>query len=578
MTLLRKIARRPVSILPDTLGHLHPILQRIYAGRQVQSATELDYDLRHLLHFKDLYGIDQAVSLLAKALVQQRRILIVGDFDADGATSTALAVSALRKMGATYVDYLIPNRFDYGYGLSPEIVAVAIQRQAELLVTVDNGIASYEGVVAAQTAGIQVIITDHHLLPERLPPAEAIVNPQQPEDRFASKYLAGVGVIFYVMLALRHYLQKEGWFELNKIARPSMTPFLDLVALGTVADMVPLDHNNRILVQQGLQRIRAGQARPGIQALARVANCNTSAVVASDLGFLIAPRLNAAGRLSDMSLGVSCLLADFEVEALPLAQALDQLNRARRLIEQEMQTQAFAILDQLQLPGTIQAGICLFDPRWHQGVIGLISGRIKERLQRPTIVFALGDQDVTLKGSARSIAGLHIRDILATVDTRHPGLIHRFGGHAMAAGLSLARAQYERFVTAFDQAVRQAMANSAWQNTLQTDGELSHTDFNVSLAELLQSASPWGQGFPAPLFEGCFQLLDQQLVAQRHLRMTLSLPGLTRPLKAIMFNIDLNQWPNHRVQQIKAVYRLNSETWQGRKSIQLIVEHLLSEN
>jgi single-stranded-DNA-specific exonuclease len=567
----KTITRRAALPLSSHLAQFHPVLQRVYSARNIQSPKELDYALQHLLHFETLQGICQAATLLAAAVIQQKRILIVGDFDTDGATSTALAVSALQAMGAQQVDYFIPNRFEYGYGLSPEIVVIAQQREIDLLVTVDNGISSYEGVSAAKAAGIQVIITDHHLLPTRLPPADAIVNPQQPEDQFASKALAGVGVIFYVMLALRERLQQQNWFHQQSLQRPRMSQFLDLVALGTVADMVPLDRNNRILVHQGLQQCRLGKARPGIRLLAQVAACDIRYIVSQDLGLRLAPRLNAAGRLSDMSLGVACLLAPNESIALDLAQQLHHLNKERREIDQTMQQQAWTILNRLTIPSQ-QAGICLFDPSWHQGVIGLVANRVKDQFYCPTIVFAPSNQADEIKGSARSIPGLHIRDILAEIDRRFPHLIRRFGGHAMAAGLTLAKAQYPDFIEAFNQTVQQHRDVHTLKNTLETDGELCLADFTPKMAEMLRETSPWGQGFPEPLFDNRFIVLDQQVVGQHHLRLSLALTQGHRPFKAMLFHADLKQWPNRRIQQIHAAFRLNLNHWEGRKEVQLVLE------
>lgn len=575
MPLNRRIVRRKAPSI-DSLLHLHPILQKVYSGRQVQSLEAIDYNLRHLFHFQLLQGITQAAERLAQGVMQQQSILILGDFDADGATSTALAVSALRAMGAEQVSYLIPNRFEYGYGLSPEIALIAAKQVPKLLVTVDNGISSYEGVVQAQQAGIDVIITDHHLPPLELPPTTWIVNPNQPGDNFPSKHLAGVGVIFYVMLALRHHLQKVGWFEARGLERPLMKSFLDLVALGTVADMVPLDHNNRILVAQGLQQMRLNPHRPGILALTKVSGCSMENLSASDLGFLLAPRLNAAGRLTEMSEGVACLLAGNEAEALPLAQQLDQLNRERRLIEQAMQKQAFDIVEGLQLAEGAM-GICLFNPSWHQGVIGLVAGRVKDRLHQPTIVFAQGGQAGELKGSARSIPGIPIRDVLERIAASNPSLIKQFGGHAMAAGLTLSQIHYKAFAKAFYQEIQEKMLGTC-RHELQTDGELSPDDFTITLAELLQAASPWGQGFPEPLFDGRFQVLNQYLVGERHLQMVLTLTNITqpRPLQAIMFNVDTTQWPNQRVRYVEAAYHLSHRSWRGLRSVQLRLETLIA--
>ena len=569
--------RRSTSGFP-MLEDLHPVLARIYAARGIQSAQDLDYRLTRLLHYQSLKGIESAASLLAAALIQQQRILIIGDFDSDGATSSALAVSALRSFGAQHVDYLVPNRFDYGYGLTPEIVALALDiKKPDLIVTVDNGIASHDGVAAAKKAGVKVIITDHHLPGHTLPDAEAIVNPQQVGDDFPSKNLAGVGVIFYVMLALRHALREQQWFNESTQREPSMLQFLDLVALGTVADLVPLDHNNRLLVQQGLQWIKAAKARPGIYALLKLAKREVNQLTASDLGFSVAPRLNAAGRLADMSLGVACLLASDANEAHEAAVKLSQLNEERRTIEEGMQREAFAALDKIIEKKPLAKGICLFDARWHQGIIGLLAARITERLYRPSIIFAPSQQGDEIKGSARSISGVHIRDVLATIATREPQLIAKFGGHAMAAGLTLQRDNFANFAKLFELEIDK-VDEATLQSKCYTDGELESSDFCLRLAEILRyEAGPWGQGFPEPLFEGRFKLLAQRLVGNKHLKMTLSLAESAYQIEAIAFNVRLSHWPNHRVEQIIATYRLSINYYQGRKTLQLIVDTLEPE-
>ena len=559
---------------------LHPLLTRIYLGRGITRSDELDLGLGQLLPPDSLLNAGEAAILLADALAAQQKITVVGDFDADGATSTALVVSALRAMGAVEVSYLVPNRFEYGYGLTPEIVALAARDKPDLIITVDNGISSIEGVEAASAAGIKTLVTDHHLAGRTLPAAEVIVNPNQPGCNFASKNLAGVGVIFYIMLALRAQLRHRDWFQARSLAEPNLAQYLDLVALGTVADVVSLDRNNRILVAGGLQRIRAGQARPGIQALLEVAGRSQETLVASDLGFAVGPRLNAAGRLDDMSVGIECLLSEDSHSARPLANQLHQFNQDRRVIEQGMQAEALALLDGLELAEGDEppVGITLYDPGWHQGVVGILASRIKDRLHRPTIAFADAD-DGEIKGSARSIPGIHIRDILDAVATRHPGLVSKFGGHAMAAGLSLERDSYEPFAAAFVDEVARHAEDVSLQAVIDSDGELQPEDFSLELASALRFAGPWGQHFPEPVFDGCFNVVQQRLVAEKHLKLVLALPGTGELVDAIAFNVDLEIWPNPEQDRVAAVYRLDINEFRGRRSLQLVIEHLsLPEN
>lgn len=568
----KTITRRTIAEIPPALN-THPLLQRLYVARGIQSTQELEHGLEHLLSFHLLMGIEQMVAHLYAALLHQQHILVLGDFDADGATSCALAVSALKRFGAQQVSYLVPNRFEYGYGLTPEIVDVAVQRNPQIIITVDNGISSVAGVAHAQQLGIKVLITDHHLAGEQLPQADAIVNPNQPGDNFPSKNLAGVGVIFYVMLALRSYLREKNWFEAQGIAEPNMAEYLDLVALGTVADVVPLDRNNRILVQQGLKRLRAQKNRVGIQALLQVANRQNNRLVAGDLGFAVAPRLNAAGRLQDMSLGIECLLTNDLTAALQMAQQLDQLNKERRAIEDTMQQQAIAALANIQLTQNLPLGICLHDSSWHQGVIGIIASRIKDRVHRPVIAFAQVS-DTELKGSARSIAGLHIRDALDAIAKRHPTLIRKFGGHAMAAGLSLHPQHYQAFSAAFAEQVAQQVSTEDLQHCIISDGELTELDMTIEVAHLLRDAGPWGQAFPEPLFDNVFYVHDQYIVGGKHLKMSLSVTEHGDMLDAIAFFVDVEKWPNHRAQKIHAAYRLDINEYQGRKKLQLLLEEL----
>lgn len=561
--------------IPASLSHLHPVLARVYAARRVADAAQLELSLSGMAPAEGLSNLEAAVDLLEQALETGQRILVVGDFDADGATSCALAVRALRAMGAEAVDYLVPDRFRFGYGLTPEIVQVAQARAPELIVTVDNGVSSIEGVRAARAAGIRVLVTDHHLPGRELPPADALVNPNLPGDAFPSKALAGVGVIFYVMLALRRRLRERGHFARRGLAEPNLAELLDLVALGTVADVVPLDRNNRILVEQGLRRIRAGRCRPGLRALLEVSGRDPRRLVASDLGFALGPRLNAAGRLEDMSIGIECLLTDDPQRARDLALRLDELNRERRGIEAEMQAGALAILESLweRLDReSVPVGLALYDPGWHQGVIGILASRIKDRLHRPVIAFAPAE-DGQLKGSARSIPGLHIRDALDTVAARHPGLVTKFGGHAMAAGLSLPAGHLEAFAAAFDAVVRECVDADDLRGVIHSDGELAPEEHSLELAELLRAAGPWGQAFPEPCFDGRFRILARRVVGERHLKLRLE-PGAGGPaLEAIAFNAPLERWPEAGA-EVHIVYRLDVNEYQGLRSPQLVVEHL----
>jgi single-stranded-DNA-specific exonuclease len=567
-----RIVRRPLAETGASLPRdLHPVLRRVYAARDVASADELDYSLANLLPLQQLGGLPAAVELLYTALVERWRILVVGDFDADGATSCALCLRALRQLGAAGVDYLVPNRFEFGYGLTPEIVAVAAERHPDLILTVDNGISSVEGVAVAKQRGMRVLITDHHLPGECLPAADAIVNPNLTDNDFPSKHLAGVGVAFYVMLGLRSRLRESGWFAQRQVVEPNLAQFLDLVALGTVADVVPLDPNNRILVQQGILRIRAGQCVPGLRALLEVAGRALPTVVATDLGFAAGPRLNAAGRLDDMSLGIECLLTDDADRARAMAAELDAMNRDRREIESGMQAQAMAALGDLDLDdASLPLGMCLFDPGWHQGVIGILAARIKECYHRPVIAFASSGKG-ELKGSARSVAGLHIRDALDAVATRHPQLITRFGGHAMAAGLTLAEEDYPAFAAAFDTEVSRHLAREDLGGVIHSDGALEEQELSLEIARLLRDASPWGQGFPAPLFDGDFSVIRQRVVGDRHLKLTLQPAGGRKQIDAIAFNTPALPAACTRVQ---LAYRLDVNTYRGIESAQLVVEQI----
>ncbi|MDO9616889.1 MAG: single-stranded-DNA-specific exonuclease RecJ [Pseudomonas sp.] len=566
-----RIEARPLpATLPD-LGNLPPLLTRLYAARGVQSVAELDKGLARLLPYQQLKGIESAVELLVQGLEQGQRMLIVGDFDADGATASTVGMLGLRMLGAAHVDYLVPNRFEYGYGLTPEIVAVALQRQPQLLITVDNGISSVEGVAAAKAAGLTVLVTDHHLPGAELPAADAIVNPNQLGCEFPSKAMAGVGVIFYVLLALRARLRELSWFNAQR-PEPNLAELLDLVALGSVADVVPLDANNRILVHQGLARIRAGRARPGLRAILDVAGRQPERITSTDLGFIIGPRLNAAGRLDDMSLGIECLLCEDQALARDMAVELDQLNQDRKAIEQGMQREALAQLKDLPLED-MPFGLCLFDADWHQGVIGILASRMKERYHRPTIAFADAGDGV-LKGSARSVPGFHIRDALDAVAARHPQLISKFGGHAMAAGLSLPEANFGAFAAAFDAEVRRQLDEDDLTGRLLSDGSLSVEEFHLPLAKELRNAGPWGQHFPEPLFHGVFQVVQQRLVGDKHLKMVLKTECGGQTLDGIAFNVDREIWPNPTVRWVEVAYKLDVNEFRGRESVQLMVAHL----
>ena len=543
-------------------AQLHPVLRRIYAARGVTDAQELDTELSRLHAPSSLRGIDAACALLAAAIRDDRRILIAGDYDADGATATAVAVLGLRALGARRVDYIVPNRFTMGYGLSPPLVGLALERGAELIVTVDNGIASHAGIAAANVAGVPVLVTDHHLPGPELPAAAAIVNPNQPGCGFASRNLAGVGVMFYVLLALRALLRVQGAFAAAR--EPNLAELLDLVALGTVADLVRLDANNRVLVAQGLQRIRNGRMQPGIAALFRAAGRDAKSASGFDMGFALGPRLNAAGRLSDMSLGIECLTTDDVGRAWELAQQLDSMNRERREIEAGMQQQALADLAEVDPQG--KATLTLFNPGWHQGVIGIVAGRLKERFHRPSFTFAPADDDGEIvKGSGRSIPGFHLRDAVDLISKREPGLIHKFGGHAMAAGLTIAAADVPRFAAAFERVGREWLTEEALARTVETDGDLEDAYFTPDFVEMLDAAV-WGQGFPAPVFAGEFEVASQALVKDKHLKLQL-LRGRQR-FNAIWFN-HTEPLPQHTT----VAYRLVRDTWNGVSRVQLVVEH-----
>jgi single-stranded-DNA-specific exonuclease len=550
---------------------LHPVLRRAYAARGVCDGQDLALTLDRLMPVGTLDGVDAAVDLILEH--RERRILVVGDFDADGATSTALIVRCLRAWGFASVDFLVPNRFEFGYGLTPEIVGLAAERRPSLIITVDNGISSIAGVAAARARDIQVLVTDHHLPGSSLPDADVIVNPNVPGSRFGSRALAGVGVAFYVMAAVRREIDTRG-----VVVMPPVSDFLDLVALGTVADLVPLDVNNRVLVAQGIRRIRAGRAVPGIRALLEIGKRSVSSLTAADLGFAIGPRLNAAGRLDDMSIGIRCLLAETDSEAVALATRLDALNVERREIEARMQGVALAAVNGLRAPevdGPRRQGVCLFDPDWHQGVVGLVAGRIKDRVRRPVIAFAR-NADGTLRGSARSVPGVHIRDVLDGIAVRHPELISRFGGHAMAAGLTIEERHLDAFARAFDEEVMRWRDPTIPTNCVETDGELASDEIALETAQALRDGGPWGQAFPEPCFDGVFAIKNARVVGDKHLKMWVTTADQSRAFDAIAFNFKgVDEGLDLPFGDVRLVYRLDINEYKGERRLQLLVDHVM---
>ena len=557
----------------------NPLLARIYAARGISSLESLDRSFASLPSPSLLKGMPEAVDRLYDALIRDEQIVIIGDFDADGATSSALMMLALRDMGFEHLNFLVPNRFDYGYGLTPEIVDLAQQYSPKLIVTVDNGISSNDGVTHAGKLGIEVIITDHHLPGDCLPNATAIINPNQPGCSFPSKSLAGVGVAFYLLSGLRAKLRDKGWFIDKSLSEPNLAHWLDLVALGTVADVVPLDQVNRIFVYQGLLRIRSGHSRPGIQALLQISGKNPQKLMASDLGFAIGPRLNAAGRLDDISLGIQCLLTDNLNEARETAECLDQLNRDRKSIEKGMQSEAIIELDKLSLESQeMPSALCLFQRDWHQGVVGLVASRLKEKYHRPVVAFARSD-DGYLKGSCRSISGLHIRDALEALALRDPGLILKFGGHAMAAGLTMEESHLENFSNAFQEHVNTVISSDDLNARIMTDGSLEEEQINMQTASMLREAGPWGQQFPEPSFQGIFKIKQQRIVGKNHLKLLLQLHS--NPIytfDAIYFNVDLDCWPSDKHQNVTCVYRLEINEFRDKESLQLVIEYMAPES
>jgi single-stranded-DNA-specific exonuclease len=563
-----------MSNADDTLATLNPVLQAIYKARNINSTDELDYSFKQLPSPQSMLGMDTMVDVLCEALAEQQKIVIVADFDADGATSCAVAKIGLELLGAHHVNYVIPDRFKFGYGLTPEIVDVALQLNPDVLITVDNGISSIEGVARARQHGLKVLITDHHLPGDELPNANAIVNPNQAGCQFPSRNLAGVGVMFYVLLGLRKRLRDNHWFEQQKLQEPNLAQLLDLVALGTVADVVPLDVINRTLVHQGLLRIKAGQARAGIAALASIAGRDVATLSSADLGFAIAPRLNAAGRLQDMSLGVQCLLSDDMDRAKQITAELDELNSQRRVIEGAMKADALEHLNQLaeRTHRDHRKAVCLYQQNWHQGVIGILASRIKDDLHKPVIAFA-DSENGELKGSGRSIPGLHLRDVLADVATQHPQLLIRFGGHAMAAGLSLLKTDLELFELEFNRAVVNRSQNIDSEPVIYTDGKLTEQLLGIEFAELLEQSGPWGQGFSEPIFEGVFEIINIRILKEKHVKLELQMFDTKHCLQAIAFNVDqVEQWLGFR--QIEIAYRLQINRFRQRKTVQLLIEYL----
>ena len=570
------IQQRNIGDISELPEEWPACIRRIMAARGIVKADELTFDLAGLPKPSEMLGMEAAVTLLIQALQQQWRVMIVADFDSDGATSCAVMMRGLRMMGLQHIDFIVPNRFVHGYGLTTELLnEIDSETQPDLLITVDNGIASLDGVALAKQRGMQVLITDHHLAAEQLPQADAIVNPNQPGDNFPSKMLAGVGVAFYVLVGLRQGLRDINWFELQQLAEPRLVELLDLVALGTVADVVPLDRLNRTLVDLGLKRMRQGRACAGISALLQIAGKDINRLSAQDLGFAIAPRLNAAGRMEDMGLGIDTLLTDNFAMAQQAAQLLDKINIERRSVEQGMQLEALAMLEKLQLNETTQAAAyCLYDESWHQGVIGLLASRIKEKLHRPVIVFASGEPG-EIKGSARSITGVHIRDVLVNVAAKYPDLILRFGGHAMAAGLTLKQNDFSLFEQAFREAVQLSADPSVFERALYSDGELSAQELNLQLAEQLPVLAPWGQAFPEPQFHGQFVLQNYRHVGQQsdHLRLTVKLDD-GREITAMAFRQTAPVWLQIG-QKVGLHYRLDVNEFRQSKSLQLLVDNLL---
>ena len=564
--------------LPEVLPKLSPdiplLLQRVYALRGITSMQELDYTTRNLCNYDNLDGTHTAVEIVYSAMQNNKRIMIVGDFDTDGATSTALMIKALKKMGCKHVDYIIPNRFDDGYGLSISVVKRALSKKADLIITVDNGVSAIEAVEFAKQSNLTVIITDHHLCSEQLPAADAIINPNLPNSSFPSKHLAGVGVAFYFMLALRAKLRKENWFASNKLAEYNITNLLDLVALGTIADVVKLDRNNRILVHQGISRIRAGYCCEGIKALLDISRRDPLTLTSTDLAYYIAPRLNAAGRMDSMSLSVELLLCEDYDSAIKQATDLDTLNHDRKLIEQTMYQEALSYIEQVeQKNSTFPNALVVHHPQWHQGIIGIVSARLKDKHYRPVICFA-STEDGLLKGSGRSIEGIHLRDILDELNERYPDILVSFGGHAMAAGLSIQEKDLDQFSAHFEALITKQLDLDVFEQIIETDGEIDNQDFSYSIAKQLKESGPWGEGFIEPTFDGEFIIHQQRLFGEKHLKLVLEPKNGGPIIEGICFNVNLNQWPDHTIKNAKIVYQLDVNEFRGNQTLNLMIRHI----
>ena len=564
--------------LPEVLPKLSPdiplLLQRVYALRGITSMQELDYTTRNLCNYDNLDGTHTAVEIVYSAMQNNKRIMIVGDFDTDGATSTALMIKALKKMGCKHVDYIIPNRFDDGYGLSISVVKKALSKKADLIITVDNGVSAIEAVEFAKQSNLTVIITDHHLCSEQLPAADAIINPNLPNSSFPSKHLAGVGVAFYFMLALRAKLRKENWFASNKLAEYNITNLLDLVALGTIADVVKLDRNNRILVHQGISRIRAGYCCEGIKALLDISRRDPLTLTSTDLAYYIAPRLNAAGRMDSMSLSVELLLCEDYDSAIKQATDLDTLNHDRKLIEQTMYQEALSYIEQVeQKNSTFPNALVVHHPQWHQGIIGIVSARLKDKHYRPVICFA-STEDGLLKGSGRSIEGIHLRDILDKLNERYPDILVSFGGHAMAAGLSIQEKDLDQFSAHFEALITEQLDLDVLEQIIETDGEIDNQDFNYAIAKQLKESGPWGEGFTEPTFDGDFIVHQQRLFAEKHLKLVLEPKNGGPIIEGICFNVNLTQWPDNTIKIVKIVYQLDVNDFRGNQAVKLMIRHI----
>ncbi|MWN90799.1 single-stranded-DNA-specific exonuclease RecJ [Gilliamella sp. Pra-s65] len=568
------IHRKLIEVYPEFPNDIPLLLQRIYASRGITHAQELDYTTRNLCNYDKLNGIEKAVEILYLAMKNNQQIMIVGDFDTDGATSTALTIKALKNMGCQFVDYIIPDRFNDGYGLSVSVVKKAILKKAQLIITVDNGISAIEAVDFAKQANLSVIITDHHLCPEQLPNADAIINPNLPNCDFPSKHLAGVGVAFYFMSALRAKLRKENWFTDNNLTEYNITNLLDLVALGTIADVVRLDHNNRILVYQGVNRIRAGYCSEGIKALLQIAKKDPTSITSTDLAFYIAPRLNAAGRMDNMTLGVELLLCDNYDLAISKATDLDNLNSDRKLIEQTMHKEALSFIEEIEKQSTaIPNFLVFYHPQWHQGIIGILSARLKDKYYRPVISFA-STQDGFLKGSGRSIKGLHLRDFIDKLNQQHPDLIVSFGGHAMAVGLTICEEDLERFKSSIEALSDKQLPPNLLEQIIETDGEIDSQDFTYAIAKQVKESGPWGEGFSTPIFDGEFIIHRQQLLAEKHLKLVLEPKNGGPLIEGIFFNVNRQQWPDQSIKNVKIVYHLDVNEFRGNQSPNLIIKHL----